>query len=181
MAASKLIATPVTPSTWADLESLFESKGGPKYCWCMAWREMQDRSSADNAARRKALYERVLKRTPIGLLGYLVGEPVAWCSVAPRETFLKLSSGQDNRETGVWSVVCFFVRRDHRKEGVAAAMLEEAVKQAKKRGAKVVEGYPVEPDSPSYRCMGFVSVFREKHFEAVGRAGSRRHVMRREL
>lgn len=182
MDASNLIVKPLTKSVWPDLETLFEAKGGPKYCWCMAWREMaQDRRSADNAARKQALRGRVLKRTPIGLLGYLGDEPVAWCSVAPRETFLKLSSEQDPQEIGVWSVVCFFVRRDHRKEGIAGRMLDEAVALAKQRGARVVEGYPVDPDSPSYRFMGVVSLFSDRQFGLVGRAGSRRHVMRREL
>jgi GNAT superfamily N-acetyltransferase len=141
---------------------------------------MEDRSSADNAARKEALYGRVLKRIPIGLLGYIGDQPVAWCSIAPRETFLKLSSDQDDSESGVWSIVCFFVRRDHRKEGIAARMLDEAVKYATKRGAKVVEAYPVDRDSPSYRFMGFVSVFHKKHFRIVQREGVRRHVMRRE-
>jgi GNAT superfamily N-acetyltransferase len=181
MTALKLSVRPVTKATWPDFEALFEGKGAPKYCWCMAWRQMADRVTADNAARKQALYERVAKRTPIGLVGYVGSEPVAWCSVAPRETFVKLSNDQDDAEKGVWSVVCFFVRRDHRKSGLARQMLDEAVKFAKSRGAKVVEGYPVDPQSPSYRFMGFVSLFKDRGFRTVGRAGSRRHVMRHEL
>jgi hypothetical protein len=42
----------------------------------------------------------------------------------------------------------------------------------------VIEAYPVDPDSPSYRFMGFVGVFAAAKFEEVGRAGRRRHVMR---
>jgi GNAT superfamily N-acetyltransferase len=175
----KLSVKPVTRSTWADFERLFEGKGAPKYCWCMAWRPMPDRALADNAARKRALHERVEKRLPIGLLGYVDGEPVAWCSVAPRTTFVKLSDDQDDEEESVWSIVCFFIRRDHRKSGLSRQMLEEAVSFAKKRGAKVVEAYPVDPQSPSYRFMGFVPLFEEHGFKPWGRAGPRRHVMRR--
>lgn len=181
MPAPKFSVKPVTRSTWPDFEALFESKGAPHYCWCMAWRPMPDRVGADNAARKRALHERVMKRTPIGLVGYVGGEPVAWCSVAPRETFVKLSDDQDDAEEGVWSVVCFFIKRDHRKSGLSRRMLDEAVKFAKARGARVVEGYPVSPQSPSYRFMGFVSLFKERGFKPVGRAGSRRHVMRRDI
>jgi hypothetical protein len=60
-------------------------------------------------------------------------------------------------------------------------MLDAAVTLAWRRGAKAVEGYPVDPDSPSYRFMGFVPLFRERGFVPAGRAGSRRHVMRRDL
>ena len=181
MAESKLRVKPVTPSTWADMELLFEARGSPKYCWCMAWRAMENRSSSTPADRKNALHERVRQRKPIGLLGYLDGEPVAWCSVAPRDSYLPLSDRQDDGESGVWSVVCFFVRREHRSEGLTAKMLEAALQLARKRGATVVEGYPVDPDSPSYRYMGFVKLFRAQDFEAAGKAGTRRHVMRREL
>ena len=60
-------------------------------------------------------------------------------------------------------------------------MLDAAVKQAKKRGARIVEGYPVDPGSPSCRFMGYVKTFRAHGFRAAGKAGSRRHVMRREV
>jgi GNAT superfamily N-acetyltransferase len=180
-AGPELIVKPVTGATWPDLEALFEGRGGPKYCWCMAWREMENRASADAAARKAALHQRVREGIPIGILGYVGGEPVAWCSVAPRETFTKLGGATQDHDTGVWSIVCFFVRRDHRRSGLSGRLLEEAVKLARKHGATKVEGYPVDPESPSYRFMGFVSLFQEHGFDETGRAGSRRHVMRRQL
>jgi hypothetical protein len=36
----------------------------------------------------------------------------------------------------------------------------------------------VVPGSPSYRFMGYVESFKAAGFEEVGRAGSRRHVLR---
>lgn len=181
MPVPKLSVKPVTKSNWPDFERLFEGKGAPHYCWCMAWRPMAERAEADNVARKHALHERVMKGTPIGLLGYVGGKPVAWCSVAPRPTFTKLADKQDDEERDVWSVVCFFIRRDHRKSGLSGRMLEAAVDFASKKGARIVEGYPVDPQSPSYRFMGFVSLFSEHGFKPVGRAGSRRHVMRRSV
>ena len=50
--------------------------------------------------------------------------------------------------------------------------------EARAKGATVVEAYPVAPDSPSYRFMGFVPVFEAAGFREVGRAGIRGHVMR---
>lgn len=172
---------PVTKATWPDLEALFEGKGGPSYCWCMPFRKMENRAKASNGDRKAALRTRVDKRTPIGLVGYVDGEPVAWCSVAPRESFVRLLDDQDDSENGVWSVTCFFVRRDHRKSGLSAKMLEAATRLAKKRGATALEGYPVDPASPSYRFMGFLQLFDVQGFAETGRAGSRRHVVRKEL
>ena len=58
-------------------------------------------------------------------------------------------------------------------------MLAAAIKHARTHGAKVVEAYPVDEDSPSYRFMGLVNMFEEAGFREVGREGSRRHVMQR--
>jgi hypothetical protein len=57
-------------------------------------------------------------------------------------------------------------------------LIAAAVDYARQNGATVVEAYPVDPDAPSYRFMGFVPVFAEAGFVEVGRAGYRRHVMR---
>jgi GNAT superfamily N-acetyltransferase len=81
----------------------------------------------------------------------------------------------------VWSLACFFIRRELRGKGLTKRIIEAAVQHAAKRGAKVVEAYPVEPGSPSYRFMGYLSTFSAAGFHEVGRAGTRRRVMRREL
>jgi GNAT superfamily N-acetyltransferase len=78
----------------------------------------------------------------------------------------------------VWSLACFFVPRELRGLGMTPRLLSAAVDHARKHGATVVEAYPVDADSPSYRFMGFVPVFETAGFQEVGLAGSRRHVMR---
>jgi hypothetical protein len=64
---------------------------------------------------------------------------------------------------------------------VTEQLIEAAADYAKRNGATVLEAYPVDPDSPSYRFMGFVPTFEAAGFEEIGRAGTRRHVMSRSL
>ena len=64
---------------------------------------------------------------------------------------------------------------------MAVSLIAGAVAHARENGATVVEAYPVDPDSPSYRFMGFVPVFAAAGFTDLGRPGKRRHVMRRVL
>ena len=175
---------PVTLERWADLERLFEARGGPKYCWCMALRR-DDAGGVPrtNAERKQAMASKVRCGTPVGILAYEDEEPVAWCSVAPRETvavYRGLAWPEGDRST-VWSITCFYVKRVIRRGGVMSRLIDEAVAHARRNGAKVVEAYPVAPDSPSYRFCGFVPVFAAHGFVEVGRAGRRRHVMRRKL
>lgn len=184
---------PVTPARWPDLAALFEARGGPKACWCMVWRATAaEAKDTSGKARRAALEGRVRAGVPVGILGYHQGVPVAWCSIAPRATYRPLGGiddAIDAVDTGnaaggadrVWSVVCFFVQRSMRGRGVMPRLLGAAVEHARANGATVVEAYPVDPDSPSYRFMGFVPAFASAGFSEVGRAGTRRHVMRRVL
>ena len=129
------------------------------------------------------MHEQVEAREPVGLLGYDGDEPVAWVSVAPRPTFRDLGGRRCSGipEERIWSIVCFFVRRDHRGQGLFPQLLTAAVEEARKRGAQAVEAYPVDPDSPSYRHMGFVAPFEAAGFEEVGRSGTRRHVLWRDV
>ena len=175
---------PVTLERWADFERLFEARGGPKYCWCMALRR-DDAGGVPrtNAERKQAMASKVRCGTPVGILAYEDEEPVAWCSVGPRETvavYRGLAWPEGDRST-VWSITCFYVKRVIRRGGVMSRLIDEAVAHARRNGATVVEAYPVAPDSPSYRFCGFVPVFATHGFVEVGRAGRRRHVMRREL
>lgn len=121
---------------------------------------------------------RVDAGTPIGMLGYLDGTPVAWCSIAPRETYARLGGDEYPPDVAVWSVVCFFIQRRLRRRGLSRALLDAAVRHATTAGADIVEAYPVDPDSPSYRFGGFVALFAAAGFEERHMAGTRRHVMR---
>jgi GNAT superfamily N-acetyltransferase len=177
----RLVVHEVTSERWTDLERLFEAKGGPKYCWCMAWRSAPEQvKRSDGSGRKAALAARVQEGVPIGLLGYLEGQPVAWCSVAPRSTYRRLGTNATPNE-GVWSNVCFFVLKPYRGAGFTKRMLAAALNHAREHGATVVEAYPVDEDSPSYRFMGFVPMFQQAGFQEIGREGSRRHVMQRPL
>ena len=167
----------VTPERWPDLVRLFEGRGGPKHCWCMVWRVR----GGDRAAKRAGMEERVLGGEPVGILAYADGEPVAWCSVAPRESYRKLGGEEYPAGTNVWAIVCFFAQRKFRGQGITRRLLEAACERAAAAGADVVEAYPVDPESPSYGFMGRVPTFLAAGFEEVGRVGTRRHVVRRWL
>jgi hypothetical protein len=60
---------------------------------------------------------------------------------------------------------------------VAEKLITAALAYAKDNNAKYVEAYPVDPDSPSYRFMGFKSMFANMGFELKHKAGQRRYVM----
>lgn len=173
--STKLTFKPVTGNNVSDFEMLFGARGGPNWCWCMAFRATPDEiKNSKSPARKRQILGRIEDKVPVGLIGYDAGKPVAWVSVAPKETFRGLGGSDKDK---VWSLTCMFIARDYRKQGLSTQLIAAAAKQAKKHKASLLEAYPVDPDSPSYRHMGFVPVFKEAGFKPDGMAGTRRHVM----
>lgn len=171
---------PIDTETWPDFEALMESKGSPHNCWCTAWIVVdKENQRAEKSEKKASIKKRIKNGIPVGLLAYLNDEPIGWCAVAPRETYRTL--GGDETKENVWSIVCFFIKRDYRRQGLSKIFLNEAMNFAKKHGAEYIEGYPVAQDSPSYRFMGFKPTFEKADFKFIKNAGARRNVMLRTL
>lgn len=178
---------PLTIDRWRDLERLFGKSGAYGGCWCMYWRVTRSEWGANQGdGNRRALRAVVASGAPVGVLAYENEEPVAWCALAPREDYAALERSPVRKrvdDTPVWSVTCFFVRRDRRGGGLMARLLEAAVAYAAAEGAVAVEGYPKEPTkelAPVSSYMGVASAFAAAGFVEVGRNRSgpvmRRHV-----
>ena len=120
-----------------------------------------------------------------GLLAYAGGEPVGWCSVAPRETYPLLDRSRVMKrldDQPVWSVVCFFVAKAYRGKGISVELLQAATAYVRKRGGKIVEGYPVEPRKGKmpdvFAYTGLASAFRKAGFLECTRRSETRPMMR---
>jgi GNAT superfamily N-acetyltransferase len=177
---------PLTPGRWADLEALFGPRGAVSGCWCMWWRQSgADHDRAGNDGNRNAL-RRLAETNPPGLLGYLDGTPVGWCSLGRREEFARLNRSPKLKAVDgepVWSIVCFYVHPSFRATGVAAELLNAAVDHARASGASCVEGYPIDPAGGRAQSVsaftGLLPMFVQAGFEEVARRGGRPIVRRR--
>jgi GNAT superfamily N-acetyltransferase len=125
--------------------------------------------------------DRIERGVPVGLLAYLGDRPVAWVSIAPRDTYRPLGGPKAEPGEVIWSLGCMFTPRDLRGHGMGHHLIAAAADHARASGATILEAYPVDSDAPSYRFMGFVPAFERAGFVEIGMAGSRRHVMRLSL
>src|SRR5712692_4434173 len=177
---------PVTPEHWQDLETLFGKNGAYGGCWCMWWRATRSEfAHQGNEGNRQALKRIVDSGEIPGLLAYAAGQPIGWCSVAPREAFPSLERSRTLKRVDalpVWSVVCFYVAKPYRRHGLMVELLRAAIDYAREHGAKIVEGYPIDAKSnnlpPVSSFTGTTSAFKEAGFVEVMRQSERRPIMR---
>jgi GNAT superfamily N-acetyltransferase len=173
---------PVTPERLPDLAQFSEQHGKFRYCSCMRWRMRSTEFQRSTKEGRVAALEGLVRQgAPIGILAYKDGKPVGWSSISPRESYGALERYRALPrldDAPRWSVVCFFVDRYVRRQGVTLALLKAGVDYARSQGAKIIEGYPVEPGPRLYAYMGSPSTFRRAGFRDVTPAGQARPVMR---
>ena len=173
---------PVTAEQLPDLERFSQCHGKFRYCSCMRWRKTSSAYRRTTKEERVAALEELVRAgTPVGILAYCEEQPVAWCSIAPRETYAALERYRALPridDSPVWAVVCLLVDRHFRRQGLTGSLLRAAVDYARAHNAPAVEGYPVAPDAPSYTYMGTPDTFLRAGFVDVTPAGQKRLVMR---
>ena len=142
--------------------------------------------SNGNKGNRKAFRRLVMSGRPPGILAYADGQPIGWCSVAPRETYPALLRSRTLKpvdDRPVWSVVCFFVAKDWRGKGVSRRLAGAAVDYVREQGGKLLEAYPTDPRgrrlAPVSSYMGTPGILSAAGFKVCARPSEVRVVMRR--
>ena len=184
---------PLTPARFADLVDLFSRPGAgiARGCYCMHYRRSGSHvpppGQSHSTSSRRALKALVDRGVVPGLIAYEAGRPVGWVSLGPREGYLRLERSPVMRPVDAkpaWSIVCFFVDAAFRERGVAAALLDGAIRWARSQGATLLEAYPCDrsaragADSPWF---GAKTMFDRVGFVEVARRRPARPVMRRTL
>jgi GNAT superfamily N-acetyltransferase len=139
---------------------------------------------------KAALKELTLQNRVPGVLAYVAGQPIGWCSIGPRQSYPALDASPTLKrvdDTPVWSIACFYVAKAYRKKGIMAELLHGAVNYAAGQGARVIEAYPIDLQThpPAgqrlHGCtgyMGIASVFRAAGFTEVAHPSETQRVMR---
>jgi GNAT superfamily N-acetyltransferase len=182
----KLSFHPLTPERWGDLEQLFGTHGAYGGCWCMWWRvkrtEFTKRQGEGNKKTFKALVD---AGNGPGIIAYDRSHAVGWCSVAPREQFPVLDRSPvlkrvDNKP--VWSIVCFFIKKEYRKQGLCRELIKAAIAHAVSNGASIIEAYPLDKKESKNTAFegytGFAGTFKKIGFVEMIRRSPKRPVVR---
>ncbi|GAA3677229.1 GNAT family N-acetyltransferase [Arthrobacter ginkgonis] len=188
---------PANRVPWEDLQAIFGTRGDPSSCQCQ-WFKIRDFQWKSVPVEERAARLRAQTNcghpdaeATTGIVAYLDGEPAGWCAVEPRTAYPRLlrmrvpwsGRDEDKDDDGVWTVSCFVTRTGFRRRGISQALAREAVDFARDRGARSLEGYPMETEPGKEVTWGELyvgsrSIFEAAGFREVSKPTPRRVVMR---
>jgi len=143
------------------------------------------REGKANDGNKQAMKEIVWGNKPAGLLGIYRGQAIAWCAFAPREDFMKLENSRVHKridDQKVWSIPCFFIDKNFRKQGISVALLKGVIQYARKNGIKIIKAYPAIPTQEklpdAFAWIGLFKSFERAGFQIVDRTSRNRPMVR---
>lgn len=177
---------PLTVSAWPHFEELMGEKGGCGHCWCMFFRLPYSRFQANKPHGNKLLMQDLVRQgRPVGLIAFLHKEPVGWIALAPREDYSKLENARSFKridDKPVWSITCFFIKKNYRRRGLSGQLIRGAVEFAQKKKIRVLEAYPAIPYSENmphpFLWVGVLSGFLANGFRVVKQSSKSRAMVR---
>lgn len=184
---SQLTFEPLTKSNWPAFVRLFGEKGACGQCWCMSFRLRKadfEEGKADNG-NKDAKHDLVKAGKPTGILAFYNGQAIAWCAFAPRQDFIRLENSRIHKridDQPVWSIPCFFIDKDFRRQGVSVELLKGVIRYARENNIKVIEAYPTIPTQPvlpdAFAWIGLYKSFERAGFQVVDRKSKNRPMVR---
>ncbi|MFS0867744.1 GNAT family N-acetyltransferase [Microbacterium sp. 179-B 1A2 NHS] len=184
-----LTIEPATADRFPDAERTMTGGGDGASCWCQWWMlAPKEFDALSREQRRDRLREDLAASVPSALIAYVDGDAAGWVKVSPRPDQPRLArtrniqkSPEPMDDPTVWAITCFVVRREHRSQGVASALLDAAVDHARTSGARIVEGYPLDSDVKRFTSNelfhGTLSSFLAAGFTEVARPAAARPIV----
>ena len=196
---------PLAPELTADYFDFFNNRAftdNPPWggCYCTGFQmtkeeekaELWDQAEAygggqENFMRalREIVVRQIESRSLRGYLAYVDGVSIGWCNANDRANFpaesangYRLYATAEKREK---VVVCFEIAPEYRGKGVATALLDRVVTDARAEGYAAVEGFPHRHDERDvWDFYGPVRLYEKAGFIEVSEQDGAA-VMRKEL
>ena len=152
--ASPLACEALDRDNASELARLFERVGSG--CFCSYWHftgdknDWQARLAFEPDANRRELFERaeqplagvVAKHESGAVVGWMKLEPAAKLPKIYAQRTYRALPGLTPARAGVWTVGCFLVDGEFRRQGVARALLRRGIELARAAGAESLEAFP---------------------------------------
>ena len=187
---------PLTPELADDYFDFFENRAftddSPYRCYCQVYQISKEQYQAGleyakkdpGRASREIAEQQIADGVLRGYIAYVDGKSIGWCNANDRANYpaepcrdVPFYAPAEAKEK---SVVCFEIAPEYRGKGVATALLQQVIVDAKAEGYVAVVGFPVMRDERYewdnqgpvrlYEKAGFTKV-SEKDGTAIMRKG----------
>lgn len=191
-----MIVRPVEAGDFVGLAALFERDHSPCYCRYFHFtgtnKEWEARCALEPSKNRDELRAALGTAEGHGLIAIDQGGGreladgqaiLGWMKLVPQPTLHKLlirSPYKGLESAEVWSIGCFLVDPEHRRRGVATALVRGAIAHAETHGITTLEAYPrvFEGMHDAEQWTGPMAMFESLGFE-VHRDQAQYPVLRR--
>lgn len=185
----EIIIKKLTPELSIDYFDFFETRAftdeSPYRCYCQMYQmskeqqkeEMDNFKGDDYGLLAKTLAEKQIKSGVLcGYLAYMEGKSVGWCNANDRANFpndpcvdVLFHSTIPQYEI---AVVCFEIAPDYRGKGVATALLNRVILDAKANGFSSVVSFPVKRNEKyDWDCAGPIRLYEKAGFQKISEHG----------
>ena len=163
--------------TWPDFARLVERHNGVwGGCWCMSFHPEGSERGSDHRAQKE---RRVRDGEAHAALVFDGDRCVGWCQFGSPDELPRIKFGRAYRDAATepptWRITCFFVDREYRHHGVAAAALKGALTEIARLGGGTVESSPEDVDgrkvSNSFLYNATLAMFEAQGFNRTRRLG----------
>ena len=189
---------PLTPELSADYFDFFENRAftdnSPYRCYCQMYQMSKEQAKVayENAdgldggqISRKAAEQQIEAGILRGYLAFVDSVAVGWCNSNDRANFpiepctdTHFYAPAEKREK---AVVCFEIAPEYRGKGVATALLQQVIADAKVEGYIAIVSFPViRNERYEWDCTGPVRLYEKVGFVKVAEQ-DRFVIMRKEL
>ena len=202
----EIIIKPLTEELAADYFDFLDNRaftdnspwGG---CYCTGWQMTKEQEKTElldkmeegfsygdeNFVRvlREIVIRQITSKALQGYLAYVDGISIGWCNANSKANFplesangFRLYAPAEKKEK---AVVCFEISPEYRGKGVATALLNRDVADAKAEGYAAIEGFPqIHTERFEWDYTGPVSLFEKAGFTAITKQDGS-IIMRKEL
>jgi GNAT superfamily N-acetyltransferase len=176
----------LTAVNWPLFEQLMGEKGGCGGCWCMYFR-LPDKDFKQNkhAGNKSMMHQLVKAAKPVGLMAIYKNEAIGWVALSPREDLYRIERSRTLKridDKQVWSVSCFFIKKEYRKKGLSQLLIKAVITYAHKNNIATLEAYPVIPyaakSADVFLWTGILSAFTDNGFKVVKASGRSKTMVR---
>jgi len=172
----------LTPELSADYFDFFENRAftddSPYRCYCQMYQMTKEQAKAafDSAEERdpgrisrEVAEQQIADGVLRGYLAYVDGKSIGWCNASDRANYpaepmcdVPFYAPVENREK---AVVCFEIAPGYRGKGVATALLNRVIADAKIEGYLAVVSFPVVRDERyEWDCQGPIRLYQKVGF-----------------